>query len=148
VERDPAGPCADVEHRAVLGRRELAPDGQVGGVASAFDVVPDDLDHRNDPFADPRATSSRRRSSIAVYVGSATSRPEPASRAASRGLRRWGGRGGGGAPRAPAGRGGGSNEGGGGPAGPLRRAHARGGGGGRPRWGRGGGRRGPRWAGS
>ena len=64
---------------------ELAPERDVGVVASALDVVPDDLlgRHRNDPCAAPRATSSSRSASIAVYVGSAIRRPSPSSSAAS-----------------------------------------------------------------
>ena len=66
---------------------ELAPERDVGVVAAALDVVPDDVlgagAHANDPVAAPRATSSSRSASIAVYVGSAISRPSPSASAAS-----------------------------------------------------------------
>src|SRR5215211_1022899 len=82
VERHAAGAATEVEHRA--GARELAPEGQVLGVAAAFEVVPDHVHHQaNDPFAAPRSTSSSRSASIAVYVGSAYSGPSPSAIAAS-----------------------------------------------------------------
>src|SRR4029079_13794437 len=94
VERDAAGPGADVEHRAGVADREIAPQRQVLGVGAALDVVPDDLGHvrvlrpggahaKLLPAA-PRATSTSRRPSIAVYVGSANSRPSPWRSARSR----------------------------------------------------------------
>ena len=88
VERDAARAGADVEDRPARRGRQLAPERQVGGVAAALDVVPDDVlgsvvVTRTTPCAAPRATSSSRSASIAVYVGSAMSRPSPSASAAS-----------------------------------------------------------------
>jgi hypothetical protein len=66
VERDPPGAGADVQHRPAVLLGELAPQRQVGVVGAALDVVPDRGAH---PSALPPST--RRSSSIAVYVGSA-----------------------------------------------------------------------------
>ena len=66
VQRHPAGAGADVEHRAGLGRRELAPQREVGGVAAALDVVPVDRAHRQYSLAAPRSLSRPRSSSSAV----------------------------------------------------------------------------------
>lgn len=69
VERDAAGPRADVEDRPGLGGGELAPERDVGVIGAALDVVPDDVGarrHANEPSAAPRATSSSRSASIAV----------------------------------------------------------------------------------
>ena len=77
MQRHAAGAGADVEHRAAVDGREVAPQRQVLGVGAALDVVPDDLGHVRGPGgahakllpAAPRATSRSRSASIAVYVG-------------------------------------------------------------------------------
>ena len=66
VERHAPGAGADVEHRARLGLRQLAPQRQVGRVAAALDVVPDDRAHRQYSLAAPRSESRPRSSSSAV----------------------------------------------------------------------------------
>ena len=66
---DPAGAAAELEHGPGRLGAELAPERQVGGVASAFDLVPDDLlgrGHRQYSGASPRALSRVRSSSSAV----------------------------------------------------------------------------------
>jgi hypothetical protein len=93
VERDPPGPGADVEDGARRLGGQLAPELQVHVVAAALQVVPAHgvaglRGHPKELPATPRRTSSRRRASIAVYVGSANSRapsPAPPSAASSAG---------------------------------------------------------------
>src|SRR5450631_1039241 len=65
---DPCG--GPLDRRAV---RQLPPQRQIGAVGAALQVVPDDVlrAHHHALRASPRAISSSRSASIAVYVGSA-----------------------------------------------------------------------------
>ncbi len=77
IKRHAAGPSSDVEHGTAMARRQRPPAREVLGVGTAFEVVPDHA-HGRAPvsaaqnwFTSPRRASSSRRSSSAVYVGSA-----------------------------------------------------------------------------
>ena len=84
LQRDATGTRADVQHRAGGAARQLLPQLQVGAIATALEVVPDDprgrllrrlalarIAHDHELLTSPRATSSSRSESMAVYVGSA-----------------------------------------------------------------------------
>ena len=72
VERHPSRSCSEIQDRPGRPPRQLAPNRKVGGVAGAFEVVPDHrVPHSDHRLARPRLVSMSRRSSRAVYVGSA-----------------------------------------------------------------------------
>ena len=79
IQGDAARARADVEHGVAVLSRQRAPQRQVLGVGAALEVVPDHAHRRptgsgsQNLTAWPRAASSSRSSSSAVYVGSAYS---------------------------------------------------------------------------
>src|SRR5919201_2968119 len=87
VERHAAGAGAHVEHGPAGFCGKLAPQRQVLAVGAALDVVPQHgrpRGHENELPATPRATSTSRSASIAVYVGKANRRPSAPASARSR----------------------------------------------------------------
>ena len=82
VERDPPCARADVEHRAAVLLGELAPERQVGLVAAALHVVPDD-EGENGVSATPRSATDRGGQRAVIASGPSRRRARPRSRSSS-----------------------------------------------------------------